>query len=122
MQSNHLPKNTTFHIGNGIKAEIYWQSVNADHIAKNFYQPEAARSAGILFTEFGKMLKMSIIKQVPKSDNKFYAFSYYKGNYYKTILSFARRVDTVFAVIITTNVYNNKKLIEEYRQNYTVES
>ncbi|MCU0352981.1 MAG: hypothetical protein MUD08_04455 [Cytophagales bacterium] len=35
MKTNHLPKNGVINIL-GVKAEIFFQVVNCDHIAKNF--------------------------------------------------------------------------------------
>ncbi|AEI47634.1 hypothetical protein [Runella slithyformis] len=118
---NAIPKNTTIYTPIG-RAELFFQVVNCDHIMFQYLEEmvqidHERRQHDVTFTEIAKMLTGNVlIEQVPKSQNKYYAVSYYKSKYYYTIFYLNKRADsqTLFAIIVTSYATNKKEIREKY--------
>ncbi|QIP14694.1 hypothetical protein G8759_19795 [Spirosoma aureum] len=135
-KSSHLPKNTTFMLTPGLRAEIFWQTTNCDHFMENYRADLDAPTAksrfhNLRFSQVSKMLSGNLyITQSPKSDdpNNYYAISSYGGKYYFTTFTIESRTDcpdTLFAVIITSyityedrHIKKHKAYVEELRRQF----
>ena len=121
-KSSHLPKNTTITTPLG-KAELFWQTTNCNHFMQNYRDDSAKTKPGekthnLQFSDVSRMLSSNVVINPVKNSHKFYAISYWNDRYYYTIFTLQRRTDApdaLFAVIITTYISYEARVINEYK-------
>ncbi len=118
-----VKKNTVIKTPLG-RAELYYQTVFADHLVEN-YQKDldkvdlAKRHHDLLFSDLDKLLKGNVSMQIiPGNEGQIEAISFYRNRHYYTCFHVAKRQDsdTQFAFIVTCYATNQKKHLERYEQ------
>ena len=118
-----VKKNTTIKTPFG-RAELFYQTVFADHLVENYYKDLsqsdlAKRHHDLLFSDLDKLLKGNVSMQIiPGNEGQIDAVSFYKGRHYFTCFHVAKRQDsdTQFAFIVTCYATNKKEHTERYEQ------
>lgn len=117
---NFKARNTTILTAQG-KAELFFQTVNCDHILEN-YRMDASkfgkeRVHDVKFSDISKLLSGNVCFDcVQKSKNKFQAISFHQGKYYVTYYYLDKRIDcdTLFAVIISCYISHESHITQKY--------
>lgn len=121
MKPNHKAQNASITFL-GEKVELFFQAVNCDHIAENYFKLFSTHN--VKFVEIVNLLKGDVfIDKVPKS-HKYFIISKYKGDYYKCIATLDKRTDLnnkYFLVVISCYICKNKAEIIAY-ENYSKET
>lgn len=118
-----VKKNTTIKTPLG-KAELYFQTVFADHLVENYQKDlnqtdPAKRQHDVIFSDLDQLLKGNVsMKVIPGNEGQIEAVSFYRGRHYFTCFHVAKRPDsdTKFAFIVTCYATNEKKYLERYQR------
>ena len=122
---NYEPKNGTFDTPLGKRAEVFFQSVNCDHIAEGYRKNlteigSQQQMHDVNFVDIVRLLRGNVlVKQVPKSAGKWKAISFdvERKTYYQTFFFLKNRTDcpTLFAVILSCYITHDPTNKEEYQ-------
>ena len=117
-----VKKNTTIKTPLG-RAELYYQTVFADHLVENFQKDlqidPAKRYHDLVFSDIDQLLKGNVsMKVIAGKEGQIEAVSFYRGRHYFTCFHVAKRLDsdTKFAFIVTCYVTNEKEYLERYQR------
>lgn len=117
-----VKKNTTIKTPLG-RAELYYQTVFADHLVENFHKDLQVNSPNrhhdLIFSDIDQLLKGNVsMKVIPGKEGQIEAVSFYRGRYYFTCFHVAKRPDsdTKFAFIVTCYATNEKKYLDRYEE------
>ncbi|MBO0938315.1 hypothetical protein J2I47_17320 [Fibrella sp. HMF5335] len=117
-----VKKNTTIKTPLG-RAELYYQTVFADHLVENFQKDlqvdPAKRHHDLIFSDIGQLLRGNVsMKVIAGKEGQIEAVSFYRGRHYFTCFHVAKRPDsdTRFAFIVTCYATNEKKYLERYQR------
>lgn len=117
--SKFYPQNTSVLIvEKGIKAELFWQTVNANHILENYVSnvTNFDKDHDLKFNDFSKLLKGNVFFKF--GDRRNYAICYdrSKGTYYYIAFVLEKRFNHWFILIITAYATKSSHYIKEYEQ------
>jgi hypothetical protein len=118
---NTQAKNTIFFTIHG-EAEIFWQTVNCDHILEtyreDFKKPNVKeRVHDLKFRDIAKALQDSVMVLENAKSNKYRAISFYNNRYYRIFFHLEERTDSrkLFAVIVSCYATSDAKDIKIYK-------
>lgn len=117
-----VKKNTTIKTPLG-RAELYYQTVFADHLVENYQKDlqinPAKRHHDLVFSDIDQLLKGNVsMKVIPRKEGQIEAVSFYRGRHYFTCFHVAKRPDsdTTFAFIVTCYATNERKYLDRYEE------
>ncbi len=120
----YKPKNSTFFVDKGKRAELFFQAVNMDHFVDNYVddlaKPDDKRFHRLKPSQVSKVLQSGdvLIDVVGKSETHHYAIAFWDNRYYYANFYLDRREDChqLFAILITCYATNNKDVHDYYNQ------
>src|SRR5438046_976782 len=122
MSSSHQPKNAEISTISGEKAEIFWQTQNANHIIDNYLTlvPRGTqRSHDVKFTDIAAILVGKNVWLRTKKKPVFVVLGKRGDRIYQVIVSLNRRTDIkdkLFAVVISCYICTSPEKIKTYKR------
>lgn len=119
--SKYYPQNTSFETPFG-KAEIFWQTNNANHLLENYTDniTQFGKHHDLKFVDFKHLLQDANIHIIPSKYKKnifeTIAYSHSKKRYYFIIFALEKRFKNLFAVIITAYATKKAEHINKYKE------
>lgn len=117
--SKYYPQNTTVHIA-AIKdrAEIFWQTVNANHLLENYTDKvsQFGKDHDLKFNDFKSLLSGNTLMKKQKGDTYIaIAYDESKKNYYFVKFVLSSRFQRRFIIIITAYATKDSYYIQAYK-------
>lgn len=119
--SKYYPQNTSVFIPDiKGKAEIFWQTVNANHLLENYNDriSQWGKDHDLKFNDFKNLLSGNTVMTRIKGDT-FIAVAYdnSKKNYYFIKFALNKRFQQTFIIIITAYATKDSHHIQAYKDN-----
>lgn len=118
--SKYYPQNTTVHIA-AIKdrAEIFWQTVNANHLLENYTDKvsQFGKDHDLKFNDFKSLLSGNTVMKKQKEDTYIaVAYDANKKNHYFVKFALSSRFKHTFIIIITAYATKDSHHIQTYKE------